>query len=395
MSEFLRVGIVGCGNIAARAHAPIWQELEDRVRVVAVADPNDSARARVGDILSVAEQDRYADPLELIARADVEVIDVCTPPAFRRDVLVASANAGKHVLCEKPLATVPADAAAGVHAAKVANVTFAAMHNYLGTPEMLAVESVLASREIGAVRSATVNFLGVVHESGAAGDWRQNPALAGGGVLIDMLHGIYVAEALLGSQIERVSATVASHLGMRVEDEALCRFETSSGVALVNIAWGHGPGGITVTGANGRIEVRYANGGTAPWADLEHVTVTTVDGGSRTILGPAVQHRVGSEEFPSMMSGTRAVIERFVHEVAPASQWPGATAFASGADSQRVLEAAIGAYVSAATGVTVSLPLDRASAPYLRGALGVRELKQSEHSPFADSNLFVPPGDTT
>lgn len=390
MSAELRVGIIGCGNIAARAHAPIWQELGDVVRVVGVADPSDSARNRVGDLLGVAGEDRYADPRDLIARSDVDVIDVCTPPAFRRDVLVAAAGAGKHILCEKPLATTPADAEAAVRAARDAGVMFGVVHNSLATPEMIAVRAVLDAGEIGTVRLVTVNFQGVVHEPGAAGDWRHDPALAGGGVLIDMLHGVYAAEALLGEPIEAVSASIAGHLDMHVEDEALCRFETASAVGLVNIAWAHGAGGMTVSGSTGRIEVRYDDGGTAPWADLAHVTVTNAEGTTRTVLGPATEHRVGKGEFPSMMHGTRHVMKQFVESIQG-----GSPPMATGADSLRALEATIAAYASAATGSTVAIPLDRTSAPFLRGAVGVRELEQHERSPLPGSNLFVPGGGNT
>src|SRR5206468_2582095 len=70
---------------------------------------------------------------------------------------------------------------------------------------------VIRSGEIGAVRAALVNFLGVVDSPGSVAyqaDWRKDPALSGGGVLMDMLHGVYVAEALLGEPLQRVSAYV-------------------------------------------------------------------------------------------------------------------------------------------------------------------------------------------
>ena len=60
------------------------------------------------------------------------------------------------------------------------------MHHYLTLPETLAARAVIDSGEIGTVQSVIVNMLGVVYEPGAAGDWRRDPALAGGGVLIDL-----------------------------------------------------------------------------------------------------------------------------------------------------------------------------------------------------------------
>ena len=154
----LRVGIVGCGNIAARTHAPTWLEFPDLVRVVAIADPHPDARDRLRRQLGLSNADAYADAGNLIARADVDIVDICTPQAFRRDLLVRAAEAGKHILCEKPLATVPADAAAGVEAAERNGVTLGIVHNYVALPEILAAREVLDAGEIGAVRSVIANF---------------------------------------------------------------------------------------------------------------------------------------------------------------------------------------------------------------------------------------------
>jgi predicted dehydrogenase len=383
MGAVLRVGIVGCGNIAARAHIPAWERCRDLARVVAVADPSEHARNHVGDLVGLSSADRHTDPGDLITRDDIDIIDVCTPQAFRRDVLVDAAAAGKHILCEKPLATTPADADRAVQAADASGVVFAIMHNYLTTPEMIAVRDVLNSGTLGDIRTATVNFLGVVHEPGAAGDWRHDPGLSGGGVLIDMLHGVYVLEALLGQPLERVSAHVSASDGARVEDQAMCRFETAHRVGLVNIAWGAGSGGMTVEGTKGRLEVRYENGGTAPWAELEHVRVTSADGAVTTVSGPSAERRVGDGEFPSMTFGTNAI----VRDVAEAIR-DGRAPLATGADGLRALEATIAAYASGATGGLVQIPLDREGPAYRRGALGVPELHQSSTSPFTDTPLF-------
>lgn len=383
MGAPLRVGIIGCGNIAARAHLPAWERCRDLAEVVAIADPSEAARTRVGDLAGLANADRHAEAADLINRGDIDVIDICTPQAFRRDVLVAAAEAGKHILCEKPLATTPADAAAAVEAAESSGVILAIMHNYLETPEVAALRAVLERGLIGDVRTATVNFLGVIHEPGATGDWRHDPGLAGGGVLIDMLHGVYVVEALLGEPLERVSAHISAPVDGRVEDQAMCRFETATRVGLVNIAWGHGAGGITVDGTNGRLEARYETGGTAPWAELEHVTITHADGRTEMVLGAAMDRRVGDGDFPPMTRGTNITVRAFAEAIVGDS-----SPIATGADGLRALEATIAAYVSGATGKIVAIPLDRDSPAFRQGALGVPELEQSSTSPVADTLLF-------
>jgi predicted dehydrogenase len=182
---------------------------------------------------------------------------------------------------------------------------------------------------------------------------------------------------------------VAAHVSApapdgRVEDLAICRLETDHRVALVNVGWGYGPGGTVVTGSEGRIEVRYEEGATAPWANLEHVRVTTA-AGTREVMGPATERRVGLGDFPSHAVAFRAVARAFA-EAAHGRGRPVAT----GEDGLRILEAVVGAYQSAATGRTVALPLDRQSPPFLRGAMGVPETSTVPWSPFVESQLFRP-----
>ena len=84
---------------------------------VAVADPTPE-RLEIGRATAGLEpSDAYRDYRDLIARDDVGVVDVCVPPRVRREIVIAAAQAGKHILSEKPLATVPSDAAAMVEAA--------------------------------------------------------------------------------------------------------------------------------------------------------------------------------------------------------------------------------------------------------------------------------------
>jgi predicted dehydrogenase len=382
IGEPLGIGIVGCGNIAARMHLPAWQALSHLVRVVAVADPSADARERVRQLAGLGEADAYASGDELLARPDVAILDVCTPQSFRRDVLVAGAAAGKHILCEKPLAATPVDAAAAVEAAAANGTLLGIVHHYLTLPETLAARAVIDSGEIGTVQSVIVNMLGVVYEPGAAGDWRRDPALAGGGVLIDLSHGVYQAEALVGEPFRRVSARITSPDGWQVEDLATCRFETETRVALVNIGWGHGPGDAVVIGTDGRIEIRYEEGGTPPWANLEHVRVTAA-AGTREVMGPATERRIGLGDFPSHTVAFRALASAFA-EAAHGRGRPVAT----GADGLRILECVVGAYLSAGTGATVGIPLDRSSPPFLHGAMGVPELSIVPWSPYAGSRLF-------
>jgi predicted dehydrogenase len=382
--QTLRVGIVGCGNIGAGAHLPAWIANADVAEVVALGDPTQASLEAAGATAGLAADRLHVDPLELIARPDVEAIDIATPQHLHRELIVAAAEHGKQILCEKPLATVPAEAAAAVEAAEAAGVTFGMVHNYLYLPEVVAAQRVIDSREIGEVRTVTINFLGIVDVPGNAGyapRWRHEAARAGGGVLMDILHGVYLAESLLGAKLQRVSAYADNRDPQsNVEDLALCRFETERNAGLVNIAWGHGPGGIQVTGTEGRIEALYANGGTAPWSDFERVIVTT-DAGTRVEHDAAVDG--GADGYAALGDAFRHVFRDFADAVRE-----GRAPRTSGADGLRILEATVGALKSAATGELVSIPLEREDPVFLHGVMGVEQLELPAWSPALRRGLY-------
>lgn len=100
-NDIVRVGVLGAGAWAQFAHLPGWKR-DPRCTIVAIADPIvERARefAAQFDIPNV-----YATHEELIARTDIDVVDVCTPSATHFTLSCAALEAGKHVLCEKPVA---------------------------------------------------------------------------------------------------------------------------------------------------------------------------------------------------------------------------------------------------------------------------------------------------
>jgi predicted dehydrogenase len=379
----LRVGIIGCGNIGSGSHLPAWLHHAHIAEVVGLADPTPATLEAARVAAGLTEHQVHEEALDLISRPDVDAIDVCTPQHLRRDLIIQAAHHGKHVLCEKPLATVPAEGAQALGAVNASGVTLAMVHNYVWLPEVQAAQRVIDSGEIGTVRTVTVNYLGIVDVPGSAGyapRWRHDAARAGGGVLMDILHGVYVAEALLGAPLVRVSGYASSDdLDSNVEDIALCRFETAMNAGLVNIAWGYGPGGIDVVGTQGRVGATYRDGGTAPWSPLECVTVTT-EAGTRVEFD---RSDTANDDYEVLRITFRDVVRDFVHAIAS-----GHSPRASGADGQRILEATVGALKSAATGQMVQIPLDREDPVFLHGVLGLQALALPDWSPVLRCGLY-------
>ena len=105
MSKTLKVGVIGVGGIA-RTHMPGWQASEI-AEVVAGSDVSAEMLQSWGDTYEV--QKLATDPADLFTDPDIDIIDICTPNNYHAPLSIAALKAGKHVICEKPLAATPAE----------------------------------------------------------------------------------------------------------------------------------------------------------------------------------------------------------------------------------------------------------------------------------------------
>ncbi len=99
----LKVGVVGVGGIA-RTHMPGW-EASENAEVIAGSDISEAALQQWGSTYNVPTLSTSAD--DLINHPDIDIIDICTPNMYHAPLAIAAMQAGKHVICEKPLAPTP------------------------------------------------------------------------------------------------------------------------------------------------------------------------------------------------------------------------------------------------------------------------------------------------
>ena len=99
----LKVGIIGVGGIAG-AHLPGWEASGD-AELTAGCDVNGEVLEKWGKERSVKRL--YADPGDLFGDPDIDIVDICTPNMYHAPLAIAALEAGKHVICEKPLAPTP------------------------------------------------------------------------------------------------------------------------------------------------------------------------------------------------------------------------------------------------------------------------------------------------
>jgi myo-inositol 2-dehydrogenase/D-chiro-inositol 1-dehydrogenase len=151
----LGIGVIGCGTIANSAHLPAIRRLSDRLRLVAVADVREELAARAAR--EFGAEAYYTDYRDLLARRDVAIVDVCTPEFLHGEQVPAAAAAGKHILCEKPMADSLAAADAMLDAARRAKVKFMVGHSRRFTPRYQQVRAAIDRGEVGAVRLVREN----------------------------------------------------------------------------------------------------------------------------------------------------------------------------------------------------------------------------------------------
>ena len=169
---------------------------------------------------------------DALADPDVGAVYISSTNEKHLEQALAAIAAGKHVLCEKPLAMTPADAAKMVRAAKAADVVFATNHHLRASGSHGAIRALIAGGKIGRVLSMRV-FHAVELPAHLRG-WRLDNPGAGGGVIPDItVHNADTVRFLLGEDPVSVTAEMAATgLGQGVEDSAMSVWAMPSGAMV-------------------------------------------------------------------------------------------------------------------------------------------------------------------
>jgi len=228
----LNIGLIGCGFIG-RFHSIairhlIMQELVD-ARYVAVCDLEE-ARAR-----SFAERTGAqlvtTNPRELIDSPDVDVVYICVPTARHKELVMRAAERGKHVFCEKPLATNLADVEEMVSAVGAARVKAGVGLVLRHSPILTVLKSLTEDPTIGRLMTAVFRddqFFPI--QGHYASDWRKDRALSGSGTLLE--HSIHDVDVLrwFGGDVATVRGSIDNFAGHEgVEDLATAQIEFRNG----------------------------------------------------------------------------------------------------------------------------------------------------------------------
>lgn len=213
----LRIGIVGCGGIANNKHFPALMSQKDKCEIVGFCDIIEERAKTACEKYGSKDAKYYTDYNEMFKDESIDVVHVCTPNVAHCPVTVAAFEAGKHVLCEKPMAATVADAEKMVAAWKKSGKKFTVGYQNRFRDDTIALHKSVEKNELGdiyfakahAVRRRAVPTWGVF----------PNKALQGGGPLIDIgTHALDITLWMMNNyEPESVTGQVFYKLG-RQED---------------------------------------------------------------------------------------------------------------------------------------------------------------------------------
>lgn len=252
-----RVGVIGLGSIG-RTHLNAWKA--NGITPVAFADAVPAALEKVQ-----AEHggETFDDGVKLIQSGLIDIVSICTPPLFHKDLAIAATEAGVAVICEKPLARTLADAEAITEAVERSGILFTVGFCHRFQPEIEKLKAMIDGGELGTIMTFRNRFAGL--KADAHTTWFGNPAIAGGGVLADTnVHSIDLFRFLIGEPegIHAFLSTRETEHGpkLEVDDTAVLTVKTADGtLGIIESSWRTPPGEWTVTvyGTQGTAVVDY------------------------------------------------------------------------------------------------------------------------------------------
>jgi len=334
----LNLGIISYDHPHAyRVHKWGLQSVPDRVQVVALAEP-DAEKARA-DVETYGAR-YFSDYQDLLAWDEVQAVLVTSVSAQHTRTTIEAAEAGKHVMCEKPACLDVEEGLAAVEACRRAGVAFATAFNIRHAPEAGRARALVAGDALGELWAINATNHGNAYAAAGTPAWVLDPARSGGGSVAD--HTVHCADLirwLTGAEAVEVYAETATlfRRDIPVEDAGLVHVRLSNGViATIDASWSRLPnfpgwGDLTMhlTGSEGSLYLDFGG---------ELVRYFGDDPMRRSIS-------YGLNSYAAMFADFAQAVEE------------GREPLATGYDGVKASEIFLAAYESVRQGRPVSLPL--------------------------------------
>lgn len=261
--QWVRWGLIGCGDIAQKRVAPaLSQSPHSELAAVSRADPErldefaDTFRVRT----------RFARWEDLVQNEEIDAVYVATPPDLHAEQTIAAVEAGKHVLCEKPMAMNVAECDRMIAAAEANRVKLGVAYYRQFYPVVKRMKEVMDSGEIGKPTIVEVSaFEWMDPEPSDSRAWRLRPEIAGGGPMFEFgCHRIQLLLHLFGPTRVVSAITSNAFFDREIDDTAVGSFEFANGtVATLSVSHAvmEARDTFTVWGSEGSMHVEVLNEG--------------------------------------------------------------------------------------------------------------------------------------
>jgi len=225
----LRIGLIGCG-LMGRTHTNGYKRIGDFFPELQYRPVLQTACSRNPEkVKAFAEQWGYqsfeTDWKAVVSRDDIDAVDICTPNDTHAEIATAAAEAGKMILCEKPLARNLEEAYRMVEAVEKAGVKNTVWYNYRRIPAVTLAKQVVDSGKLGKIFHYRANFLqdwtiNPELPQGGEGLWRLDENVAGSGVTGDLLAHCIDTAMWMNGGIKDVSAVTETFIKQRVHQSS-------------------------------------------------------------------------------------------------------------------------------------------------------------------------------
>ena len=227
------------------------------VVVAAVAEL--SATRRDAAQHSIPSANIYSTHAEMLSvEKSLDALIIATPPLYHADAVLAGLKAGLHVLCEKPLTLDPSAFENIRSESESRRLCVYSVNNWAYSPQWMRLLEVASSGRLGAIRHAEIRVLRTKPSVSALPvDWRKDPAVSGGGIMVDHgWHNLYLLRRLLGPETRLVSAVLSS--GGAIDEAATALLCAPGATGTMHLSWkaGERSNSAFIAGNRGTAELR-------------------------------------------------------------------------------------------------------------------------------------------
>lgn len=232
--EKVRLGVVGLGWVSQVFHLPVLTKCHD-VEIVAICDKDKSRARMIAERFGIPRY--YSDYEQMLAKEDLDAVDVATSTDAHLPITIASLEAGKDVFVEKPIARRYAEAVQMVETARRQKRKLMVGMNNRFRPDTMILKSFVEKGELGKVFYAKAGWLRKISTENR---WMTQRDKAGGGVFLDL--GIVMLDLILWMlgfpPVERVSSKMYLHKTRSVEDTCIVFLEMKYGISVtLEVSW--------------------------------------------------------------------------------------------------------------------------------------------------------------